>query len=193
MRRMCAVDHKIRGIARSFRIDFLDGAFEGLTGGKPAVGLHGERHGHRHTGLPRRLHHPHGMPAVDVALHDWPDAELGPQLRAEQLEGIEFQRKSALCASICVNPGETAGSTVDVYLHNEFSAHAWPSGATQDRRAWLEVLAYSGGASVLEVGVLDEGQSVSSIADDPLTCVARGGGRVIELIDEHGPAVFGLE
>jgi len=31
------------------------------------------------------------------------------------------------------------------------------------------------------------------IADDPLTCVARGGGRVIELIDEHGPAVFGLE
>ena len=31
------------------------------------------------------------------------------------------------------------------------------------------------------------------LADDPLTCVARGGGRVIELIDEHGPAVFGLE
>lgn len=31
------------------------------------------------------------------------------------------------------------------------------------------------------------------IADEPLTCVARGGGRVIELIDEHGPAVFGLE
>ncbi len=31
------------------------------------------------------------------------------------------------------------------------------------------------------------------ISDDPLTCVARGGGRVIELIDEHGPAVFGLE
>ena len=31
------------------------------------------------------------------------------------------------------------------------------------------------------------------VADDPLTCVARGGGRVIELIDEHGPSVFGLE
>ncbi|MDJ0701111.1 MAG: rod shape-determining protein [Woeseiaceae bacterium] len=31
------------------------------------------------------------------------------------------------------------------------------------------------------------------IADEPLTCVARGGGRVIELIDEHGPSVFGLE
>ncbi len=31
------------------------------------------------------------------------------------------------------------------------------------------------------------------IADDPMTCVARGGGRVIELVDEHGPSVFGLE
>ena len=30
------------------------------------------------------------------------------------------------------------------------------------------------------------------VADDPMTCVARGGGRVIELMDEHGPAVFGL-
>jgi rod shape-determining protein MreB len=31
------------------------------------------------------------------------------------------------------------------------------------------------------------------VADDPLTCVARGGGRVIELIDEHGAAIFALE
>ncbi len=31
------------------------------------------------------------------------------------------------------------------------------------------------------------------LADDPLTCVARGGGRVLELMDEHGPAMFGLE
>ena len=31
------------------------------------------------------------------------------------------------------------------------------------------------------------------VADDPLTCVARGGGRVIELMDEQGPGVFGLD
>jgi rod shape-determining protein MreB len=31
------------------------------------------------------------------------------------------------------------------------------------------------------------------VADDPLTCVARGGGRALELMDEHGPSVFGLE
>lgn len=31
------------------------------------------------------------------------------------------------------------------------------------------------------------------IADDPLTCVARGGGRVLEMIEEHGPEVLALE
>jgi rod shape-determining protein MreB len=31
------------------------------------------------------------------------------------------------------------------------------------------------------------------IADDPLTCVARGGGRVLELLDTKGLALFSLE
>ena len=31
------------------------------------------------------------------------------------------------------------------------------------------------------------------IADDPMTCVVRGGGRILELIDEHGPNVFSQE
>jgi rod shape-determining protein MreB len=30
------------------------------------------------------------------------------------------------------------------------------------------------------------------IADDPLTCVARGGGRILELTEEHGRGVFDL-
>jgi rod shape-determining protein MreB len=31
------------------------------------------------------------------------------------------------------------------------------------------------------------------VAEDPLTCVARGGGRMLELIDQHGPGLFNLE
>ncbi|MEE8543939.1 MAG: rod shape-determining protein [Gammaproteobacteria bacterium] len=31
------------------------------------------------------------------------------------------------------------------------------------------------------------------IADEPLTCVARGGGRILELFDEYGPAAFAVE
>lgn len=31
------------------------------------------------------------------------------------------------------------------------------------------------------------------MAEDPMTCVARGGGRILEMIDEHGPEVLALE
>ena len=31
------------------------------------------------------------------------------------------------------------------------------------------------------------------VADDPLTCVARGGGRVLEMIEEHGPEMLALD
>ena len=31
------------------------------------------------------------------------------------------------------------------------------------------------------------------LAEDPLTCVARGGGRVLELIDEHGGDFLAVE
>ena len=30
------------------------------------------------------------------------------------------------------------------------------------------------------------------IADDPLTCVARGGGRILEIMQEHGPGMFDI-
>jgi len=31
------------------------------------------------------------------------------------------------------------------------------------------------------------------IAEDPLTCVARGGGRALEMMDEHGGDLFSTE
>ena len=31
------------------------------------------------------------------------------------------------------------------------------------------------------------------VAEDPLTCVARGGGKVLEMIEEHGPEILALE
>ena len=31
-----------------------------------------------------------------------------------------------------------------------------------------------------------------AIADDPLSCVARGGGRILELAQEHGRGMFDL-
>jgi len=31
------------------------------------------------------------------------------------------------------------------------------------------------------------------LAESPLTCVAKGGGKVLELIDKHGPNLFDLD
>ncbi len=31
------------------------------------------------------------------------------------------------------------------------------------------------------------------VAEEPLTCVALGGGKALELLDEHGPGLFGIE
>ncbi|MEM6997199.1 MAG: multiheme c-type cytochrome, partial [Myxococcota bacterium] len=118
-----------------------------------------------------RFKHSHLMAGVDVALTPWPDAAQAPALEAEQLEKIEFQRKSALCATICVNPdpADDTSNLVDVWLHNEFTAHSWPSGATQDRRAWLELQVFSGADPVLQSGVLPPGQALTELeVADPL-------------------------
>jgi hypothetical protein len=119
-----------------------------------------------------RKRHDHSLVGVDVALTDFPDATLGPELRAEQLARIEEQRKSALCATICVNPDGMGGSDVDVWLHNEFSAHGWPSGANQDRRAWLEMHAFAGADEMLVTGVVPPGTPVTEL-DDPLLWLFR--------------------
>lgn len=52
-----------------------------------------------------------------------------------------------------------------------------------------------GGALLLDIDklLMEETGLPVVIADEPMTCVARGGGRVLELMDEHGPAVFGLD
>jgi hypothetical protein len=147
--------------------------------GQPAA--YGQRCGSCHMGAPvtgpiaeapgvraDRRFHSHMMVGVDVALTDFPDATLGPQLRAEQLEEIEqgVLRRSAVCATICVNPTDDGGSSVDVWLHNEHSAHAWPSGAAQDRRAWLELRVWSGEAEVFQSGVVSEDVPIDDL-DDP--------------------------
>lgn len=108
----------------------------------------------------------HMFVGVDVAVSDFPDAELGPQLREEQLAEIAEVRKTSLCASLCVRD-DAGTATITAFLHNEGAGHSWPSGATQDRRAWVELIARDAAdAIVLESGVVADDQPVTSL-DDP--------------------------
>jgi len=52
-----------------------------------------------------------------------------------------------------------------------------------------------GGALIRDIDklLMEETGLPVVISEDPLTCVARGGGRILELMDELGPGHFGLE
>ena len=57
------------------------------------------------------------------------------------------------------------------------------------------IVVTGGGAllRVIDTLITEETGVPVVIAEDPLTCVARGGGRILELMDELGPGHFGLE
>jgi hypothetical protein len=127
-----------------------------------------------YEGVKSRSLRSHMMVGVDLALTDFPDAELGPQLVAEQTAESDRQRLPSVCAGLCVRPADGGGTDVVVWLHNEAQGHAWPSGATQDRRAWLEIEAFDGDETVVRSGVLADDEPVdAAAARDPTLWVFR--------------------
>ncbi|MFV8755556.1 multiheme c-type cytochrome [Nannocystaceae bacterium ST9] len=113
-----------------------------------------------------RARHSHMFVGVDVAVSDFPDAELGPVLRAEQLAAIAEVRKTSLCASLCVRE-DGPGAEVTVWLHNEGAGHSWPSGAAPDRRAWVELIARDGADAIVHSsGVIADDERITEL-DDP--------------------------
>jgi Cytochrome c554 and c-prime len=81
----------------------------------------------------RRVHR-HDFPAVDLALTA---AAATSDLRTRSQELLDATVQSTLCWN-------SVTSQIEVTLDNVGAGHGWPSGATPDRRAWLEVTAYSG-------------------------------------------------
>jgi hypothetical protein len=127
-----------------------------------------------YPGVLQRTRRDHAFVGVDVALTDFPNAEEAPALEAAQLEGMETQRKPSVCLGLCVNPADGGGTDIDVWLHNEAAGHFWPSGAAQDRRAWVELEAFDGDVAVLTTGKVATDASVDvAAAADPTMWVFR--------------------
>ncbi len=103
-------------------------------------------------GAPVRRLHEHAMPGVDVALEDWPEAEAQRAL-------IQRDLGPALSIKVCP-PEANAAHETQVTLDNVLVGHAWPSGVTHARRAWVEVVARRGGQVVYQSGVVPEGAAV---------------------------------
>jgi hypothetical protein len=112
------------------------------------------------AGAPTRRVHDHSMPAVDIALTPFSDADA-------QRAGIQKLLDATLLTKLCVKQSPT-GITAEVTLDDAFAGHKFPSGAAQDRRAWLELIAFRAGAQVFASGVVADKQAVTSIADPNL-------------------------
>lgn len=111
-------------------------------------------------GVFNRTVHDHSMAAVDIALT--PFAEQDAQLMA-----VQGNLDTAIQAKLCVSAAGT-GAQIDVTLVNEAVGHNWPSGSTQDRRAWVEVDAELAGSVVFQSGAVPADQAVATFMDPNL-------------------------
>ncbi len=101
--------------------------------------------------------HEHTFGGIDTALTDWPEKD-------GQLTAIARDLGPALGVKLCVSPAD--GDRIEVTLDDRGPGHNWPSGAAQDRRAWVEVIAYdTGGTVVFSSGVVADDKDPEEIAD----------------------------
>jgi hypothetical protein len=68
---------------------------------------------------------------------------------------------------VCVR-GAAGGAQIQIILDNVAAGHRWPSGSAQDRRAWVEVQAFAGGAAVYQSGVVPANTSPTASTDPDL-------------------------
>ncbi|MCA9642896.1 MAG: hypothetical protein KC492_19500, partial [Myxococcales bacterium] len=85
----------------------------------------------------------------------------------EQRELIQRELNDTLRAEICVAQ-LVDGAVMEVTLENVSAGHRFPTGASQDRRVWVEVRAFSADTPVYESGVVDDQTAVSDLSDPDL-------------------------
>lgn len=114
--------------------------------------------------------HEHTMSAIDEAIIDWPGKELNKQRLQRDLDaavdilGVKEANGNRL-GGICL----TADSFLRVRLDGINIGHNFPSGATQDRRVWLEVIAYDASDNVVfSSGVVPDGMDPEDLGDSQL-------------------------
>jgi hypothetical protein len=139
---------------------------EDVIADKPGLNVPARRNGY----------HEHLWPAIDEALT--PDVPGGDVLSA----GIKRDLDPAITivgptptggtaaqapGGICVTP--IGGGQITVRVDSRGTGHMWPSGAAQDRRAWLELHAYDASNNeVFSTGVVPDDKDPEEINDPNL-------------------------
>jgi hypothetical protein len=112
-------------------------------------------------GAPTRRLHAHTFEGVDTAIVDFPGIE-------EQKALVQKSLDTTLQAALCVKGATSGTASIQVVLDNVGAGHSWPSGSTQDRRAYAEVIAYAKNKVVYASGVVKDGDAVLAKPDADL-------------------------
>ena len=106
---------------------------------------------------PTRPVHDHLMAGVDVSLVETFSDDANREAAQASLD-------YTVLPLLCVGPLD-GGSEISLTLENAGAGHRWPSGATHDRRAWVELTAWSGEEVLLSTVSLAEGQALAEVED----------------------------
>ena len=112
-------------------------------------------------GVKLRKIHDHRLPGVDIALTPWADRE-------EQRKHVQEDLDVSLVAQLCVEVTESKQPRVEVMLQNVAAGHSFPSGATQDRRVWVELVAEANGQTIHSSGVVTDDEAIADSKDEDL-------------------------
>ena len=97
------------------------------------------------TSTVSRSLHGHDFPAVDLPLTDFPGAD--PAMSKQAAQAL---LDTTVQSTICV---DDAARKILLALDNVAAGHSWPTGASQDRRVWVDITAYSGNDVIYHSGV----------------------------------------
>ena len=126
--------------------------------------------------------HRHDFAAIDQATTTFPADD--PQTAAQLAQDQAMQVKAILDPALTIiGPTPVAGGiapggvcldppgVLSVRMDTINVGHMYPSGAGQDRRSWLEVIAYDASNKVVwSSGVVPDGMDPDDISDDHVSC-----------------------
>jgi len=123
-------------------------------------------------------------PGVDLAVTSFPEVETQ---RAEAQAMLDPMIQPTLCYN-------TLTQRMELTLENVTAGHSFPSGATPDRRAWIEMTAYSGETVLFTSGVPGTGPLEDST--DPnlwlmRDCIFDGDGNELKMFWQASGDVLG--
>jgi hypothetical protein len=118
------------------------------------------------SGVGLRTVHEHLWPGVDVALTDFPGQDV--QRLAVECALATSALTFSLDPNLDVVSGRASPGAFGVTLETQ-AGHRQPSGASQDRRMWFEMLAYDSTGALLDKssGTIADGELEEKPADDP--------------------------